>query len=121
MLLLVATIVAISAAHVLGGLSDTALPPVAAWGLWTVAMLACGLASVYDNYVRVHNKLLSLLAVTLFYASYPVLWARYVDFIPADPVGFAWAYVFLIGNVIIPLTLVSIGPLIPVVRVQRGQ
>ena len=119
MLLLVASITAIAGTHLLGGLGDSALPPVAAWGLWTLALLACGLASVYDRYTRFHHKIMSLAGLTIFYGSYPVLWIQYVDFIPAEPANFAWANVFLVFNVIIPLTLVSTGPLIPVVRMSR--
>ena len=119
MWLLVAVLVLLGSSEVIAGLDDHVLPPVARWGWWTLTLLGCGLASIHAPFGRFHQKAMGLVSVTMFYTSYPLLWDTYVGMIPAEPADFPWTTVFLTVNVILPLILVTIGPLLPVIRVER--
>ena len=118
MLLFSAVLVLFGTTEVLGGWDGDVLPPVVRWTWWTAALLACGVASIYERYGRFHQKALGLLAVTMFYLSYPLLWTSYVEIIPpAGPGPDLWPTLFLVANVLLPVIMVTVGPLLPVVRI----
>ena len=116
---LAAVIVLMWGTEMLSGVPDYAMPPLARWGIWTLCLLMCGVASIYADYGRFHDKALGWLSLTLFYATFPMLWSTYLTLIPSSDT-FAWGLVFAGANVILPLILVSIGPLLPVVRTARS-
>ena len=119
MLLLAATLLLYATTEVIGGWTAFALPPLAAWGWWTMSLLACGAASIYERYARFHQKFLGLVSVTLFYASYPLLWDSYIGMMPQAPEGFPWPVICVALNIILPIILVTAGPLLPVVAVEE--
>ena len=121
MWLLIAVLAMLGSAEVIGGLDDHILPPMARWSWWTATLLACGVASIYDGYGRFHQKALGLVSVTLFYTSYPLFWAHYLRMLPAAPEDFPWAPVFVAANVLLPIILVTLGPLLPAVRMGRRE
>lgn len=121
MLFLLAVLFLLGSAGVIAGLPDHVLPPLARWGWWSMHLYSCALASIYADYGRFHQRALALVAVTLFYVSYPLLWDQYLELMPATPATFPWAEVFVIANVVIPVVLVTLGPLMPAVRLGREE
>ena len=121
MLLFAAVLVLFGTTEVIGGWDAGVLPPVVRWTWWTAALLACGVASIYERYGRFHQKALGLVAITMFYLSYPLMWRSYVEMIPpAGPGGpELWPTLFLVANVLLAVIMVTVGPLLPVVRVER--
>lgn len=87
-----------------------------------MVLLACGVASVYERFGRFHRKALGLVSVTLFYLKYPLFWGTYTGMVPSMGDGGATlgAVMFLVVNVLVPVILVTVGPLLPVVGVGRG-
>ena len=52
--------------------------------------------------------------------SYPVLWPDYLTFIPANgPDETFWPTLVVLCNVVLPIGMVSLAPLLPVVRTER--
>ena len=113
---LLAVLFLLGSTEVIGEFPDHVLPPMARWGWWTSLLLSCGMASIYTSYDRFHWKALGLVCCTMFYTSYPLLWDEYLAMMPTEPATFPWSTVFVVFNVVLPVVLVTIGPLIPVVR-----
>ena len=120
MWLLTAVLVLLGSTEVIAGLGDNALPPMARWSWFTASQLSCGLAAIYSPYVRFHWRALGLASITLFYISYPMMWDKYVSIMPTEPVGFPWPDIFVAVNVILPLLLVTMGPVLPSLGFRRG-
>ena len=116
MWLFVMVVIMLGSVEVIDGFSDHVLPPVARWGWWTLTLAACGLASIAGSYAKFWQKVLGLVSISLFYISYPLLWSDYVEMIPRASEAALWGNVFIVANVIIPLLMVTMGPLLPVVR-----
>ena len=118
---LLTVLIMMGTAERIGGFPDHVLPPLARWGWWTASLWVCGLAANYASYRGFADKAAGLLAATLFYASYPLLWGDYVKLIPPGPEHLAswWPTIFVIINVVLPLAAVTIGPIRPVVRMGR--
>ena len=51
----------------------------------------------------------------MFLVSYPLLWSDYLTMMPAAP-DLRWASVFVVLNIILPVSLVVIGPFRSAVR-----
>ena len=120
MWLLAMVLIMLGSSEVIAGLEDHVLPPMARWGWWTLTLWMCGVASIYAPWGRFHWNVMGLLSVSLFYCGYAFLWPTYVQMIPASPDTLPWAEVFVVANVILPLVMVTIGPLRPVARMVGG-
>ena len=92
-------------------------PVIVLWGVWTFALLQCGLASLSTPTGSFAQKVLGLCGVIMFYLTYPLLWGHYLTLMPSSA-DFAWGPVIMTLNVIIPLVLVSAGPFMSSVRVR---
>ena len=112
----VAVLVLLGSSQVIAEFPDHVLPPIARWGWWTATLWGCGLASIYSGYARFHWKAIGLLSVMLFYASYPLLWDTYSGTMLATHAVIPWATGLVAANVVLPIIMVTIGPLLPVVR-----
>ena len=117
MLLVLAVLVLYGSTAIMGGMDDHVLPPLVRWSWWTVLLLACGLGSIYSQYNRWHSKALGLIGCSLFYVSYPLLWTSYASFIPED--DDAWYRIAVLVNIVVPVVMVAIGPIVPSVRIRR--
>ena len=119
MWLLAAVLVLLGSTEIIAGLGDNALPPVARWAWFTTSQLSCGLAAIYSPYARFHWRAIGLASITLFYISYPLMWDKYIIIMPTEPATFPWPDIFVAMNVILPLILITIGPILPVMGGRR--
>ena len=113
---LASVLILMGGSELVSELPDHVLPPLARWGWWTLMLLACGLASVYSPRGRFWQRAMALMAIILFYLSYPLLWDTYTRLMPVEPADFPWQPVFLALNVLLPIIMVSMGPLLKTMR-----
>lgn len=116
MLLLTAVLILIAGTEVIAGLGDNVLPyDTVRYIWWTMHLYSCAAASIQGGFGRFHDRTSGFIAVTLFFISYNLWWDSYLAMMPATA-DFAWARVYMLVNVVIPMILVGIGPMIPVFR-----
>ena len=120
MWLILAVLFLLGTTQVIGGFSDHVLPPLARWGWWTANMYAVGVASLGHPFGDTSWKLVGIAFLTIFYASIPFMWADYLAVMPTKPETLHWPTVFAVVNIIIPVGLAAAGPMVPVIRTDRG-
>ena len=86
------------------------LPPVVAWGWWTVTLYACGTAATAERFRTLDAKLLGMFGYALVVIYYTTQSAAYLALLPSDAGRpDLWPTVFVVVNFLGPLVLVTVG------------
>ena len=99
----------LAAPEVISRVPEHAIPEIARWGWLTSSQVGCCLAGYYAPYGRWHWMTFGLAFIVLFYCSYVINWDAILALVPASG-DFPWWDIFILVNIILPFTVVMIGP-----------